>query len=384
MAKYIFILGRNHELCKAEVFAVWPRLKKLSFEPPVLIVEGEISPRQAIERLGGTIKIAQASDQEFSAENIEQMILNNADKSKKIFFGFSWYGTEDKKIGLAIKKQLKEKGVSSRLVTSKEKQLSSVIVEKNKLLANGSEIIVVSTPSLSPPSKGGEPIGYWGRTIAVQDFKAFSERDYGRPKRDMLSGSMPPKLAKIMINLSQTALNANILDPFCGSGTMLQEAILMGYQNVVGSDISEKAIKDTENNLAWLKDKYKIKASLKLFNSPAEAISTFVNKNSVDAIISEPYLGKPKKGNESTDSLSKEMAELEQLYLNAFDEFKKVLKKGGRVVIIFPIFKHKNREVKMNIMPTLQGDGWVKQNKTPLVYSRVDQKVVREINVFTM
>ena len=92
--------------------------------------------------------------------------------------------------------------------------------------------------------------------MAVQPFEEFGARDYARPSRDDLSGMLPPKLAKIMINLAQAKENSLILDTFCGSGTILQEALIMGYLNLIGFDSSPKAIKDSQANLEWLADKY--------------------------------------------------------------------------------------------------------------------------------
>ena len=93
----------------------------------------------------------------------------------------------------------------------------------------------------------------------MQPFKDLSRLDFGRPARDDFSGMLPPKLAQIMINLAQVQNpEALIIDPFCGSGTILSEALLMGYKDLLGSDISPKAIADTYKNISWIKDLYKI------------------------------------------------------------------------------------------------------------------------------
>jgi hypothetical protein len=39
--------------------------------------------------------------------------------------------------------------------------------------------------------------------MALQDFESYSKRDYGRPARDPRTGSLPPKLAQILINLAE-------------------------------------------------------------------------------------------------------------------------------------------------------------------------------------
>jgi len=69
----------------------------------------------------------------------------------------------------------------------------------------------------------------------------------------MQVGMLPPKLARIMINLSRTPeghLPEKIYDPFCGTGTVLLEALSLGIQ-IAGSDLSEKMITATKKNTQW-------------------------------------------------------------------------------------------------------------------------------------
>jgi tRNA G10 N-methylase Trm11 len=233
---------------------------------------------------------------------------------------------------------------------------------------------------------------YVGRTEAVQDFKNLSYRDFGRPDRDDQSGMIPPKLAQIMINLSgKNSENSTLLDPFCGSGTVLMEAALIGFKNLIGSDISEKAISDTKNNLAWIGEKFpNFKLSnFQLFEISATEISRKIKPNSVDAIVTEPYLG-PQRGN--PDPMKTKM-ELEKLYSAALREFKKILKSDGRVVMIFPVRAEGTRPDLHFMSPNL--DGWQVINPLPenlqeklhttrrgtIVYGRPGQKVYREIVV---
>lgn len=156
--------------------------------------------------------------------------------------------------------------------------------------------------------------------MAVQPFKELSFRDYGRPARDDKSGMLPPKLAQIMINLSGANPDRAALDPFCGSGTILTEAMLMGFKNIIGSDISGKALRDTKDNIAWIQSKFQISNfNFQLFNSGAARISEHTAPNSIDAIITEPYLG-PQRGQ---FEISKTAKNLEQLYSESLAEFKK-------------------------------------------------------------
>ncbi|MBI5023167.1 MAG: methyltransferase domain-containing protein [Candidatus Magasanikbacteria bacterium] len=383
--QYIFILGREPELSTAEIFSLFKRLKieyRVSFfqkENLILDVIEKIDLAKIMAQLGGTVKIAEVKKQLGKIEMIDfkKEILNLIkDKAtdRKIFFGISAYIGKFPTLGLEIKKELSDQDIKARFVSSREKVLSSVVVKTNKLLnENGVEIIIA-----------GDKNQIWlGQTLAIQPFAEFSERDYGRPGRDKFSGMLPPKLAKIMINLAEISTDAVILDPFCGSGTILTEAMLMGYTNVLGSDNSDKAIADAQKNIDWLKLK-----NCKLTKCNAILLSKCFLANSIDAIITEPFLGPPLRNRETKKNLQKIVNELTQLYCASLNEFAKILKPNGVIIMIWPILQQKiflsllEKLAAMNlrIEPLLSPD--FQQFKTPrqtLIYARPDQKVGREI-----
>jgi len=227
-----------------------------------------------------------------------------------------------------------------------------------------------------------------GETLAVQPFKDLSRRDFGRPARDDLSGMLPPKLAQIMINLSQiNDVNAVIIDPFCGSGTVLTEAALLGYKNLFGSDISLKAIEDTRKNLSWTRELYGINdCKIKLAVKNAVDLSKFIKAEYADAIITEPFLG-PQRGMINFNSV---MNNLEELYSRALREFRKVLKPGGRVVMIWPLFygqrpiapSYEGFKILDMVPEELRNSRFIKKNNRPtIIYGRPGQKVYREVVV---
>jgi len=389
--KYFCILGNNATLSLSEISAILPLEKggKL-IQDKVFIFESleKIDGKTLIKNIGGVIKIG-IIEKEIANKNfitsIKPILKPGVGKYK---FGFSCYGQKKlniKPLAMDIKKYLKEKGVNSRWITSKEPTLSSVVVEQNKLTAKGAEIIIISSSKKY----------YIGKTIAVQPFKELSFRDYGRPARDDKSGMLPPKLAQIMINLAASPLVCKkenredkvILDPFCGSGTILTEALLMGYKNLIGSDISKTAIKNSEKNVNWVLSKYQISdIGYQFFIKQVAELSKFIKSFSIDAIVTEPYLG-PQRGR---IDIKKTVAELEKLYSKAFKEFKKILKKDGRIVIIFPVFTQHGRK---KINPDLNGfkiinpvPEYLINNKfidltkrNTIIYGRTGQKIWREI-----
>ncbi|MFA7708285.1 MAG: methyltransferase domain-containing protein [Candidatus Pacearchaeota archaeon] len=355
-----------------------------------LVGETESEPDMAnlIKRLGGIVKAgrilsASALDKGDLEIKVQQIAEEKqaAAKEGKFNFGFSDYGRSSfnkQDLGLKLKKYLSAQGVSSRFVVSREKTLSSVVVAQNKLLTRGIEIVL--------SVDGGNTL--IGETLAVQPFKDLSLRDYGRPARDDLSGMLPPKLAQAMINLAQIDSNeAVIIDPFCGSGTILSEAALLGYKHLFGSDISAKAIDDTHKNISWLKELYKIEGlRLKLAVKKAENLSKFIKADSADAIITEPFLG-PQRGQINFSTV---ISNLEAMYSESIREFHKVLKRGGRVVMVWPNFYGQKpmspsySGFKMiNMIPdSLRSSEFIKKTgRDTIIYGRPGQKVYREIVV---
>jgi len=386
--KYFFQLGLNQTLSVAEIMAVFRDVKKkikiLSSNILILETDLALDVVDVIEKMGGVIKIGVIKDEtsNLHPKNIVKLAVKMIQVGEgKFKFGISYYGSDKmnlKTIGMETKKHLREKQISCRWVTSKEKTLSSVVVEQNKLTSKGLEIVLIKDKNKV----------YIAKTLVVQAFKKLSRRDYGRPARDDESGMLPPKLAQIMINLARKPVSESVLlDPFCGSGTVLNEAMLMGYQEIKGSDMSQKAIDDTRTNFEWLYKNTSIKKpDYKLFHVSATEISEKIKDESIDLIVTEPYLG-PQRGRVNFKEVTKE---LEDLYSKALLEFYKVLKKTGRVVMIFPVFLNKiflNPEIgNLKRVKVLEGD-ILKENtinlskRDSVVYGRQGQKVWREIVV---
>lgn len=404
--KYFFILGSQPALSLAELSAVFDLKKNdSSFEligQNILILENKGRPlgRQLINELGGTIKFGlivyeSGNDQNKLKEKVKGIALALASRGArpgKFNFGFSNYSAKlnIKPLAMETKNLLKARGIGSRWVTSREKTLSSVVVGENNLLEGGLELVLAE----------GQNGFLLGQTLAVQPFKNLSRRDYGRPARDAYSGMLPPKLALIMINLA-TLKNkeARLLDPFCGSGTILTEAALLGYRNLIGSDISVKAVADTRKNLEWVvgnchrlggvpfRREQLATGNWKIYQNNTKEITKKIESSSIDAIVTEPYLGPP-RGKIDTIAVVKE---LEALYAKSLVEFKKILKPGGHLVMVWPIFRTAQGLIMLNkkiarsfnlIKPLpdkLIGDKIKLTNRQTIIYGRAEQKVWREI-----
>ena len=95
-------------------------------------------------------------------------------------------------------------------------------------------------------------------------------------------GSMNPKLARCMVNLSRVKEGQLLLDPFCGTGGILIEAGLIGCR-VVGSDIYWKMKNGTSINL----DYYGI-TDYRTFNLDVRELKMY---EKVSAVVTDPPYG---------------------------------------------------------------------------------------------
>lgn len=373
--KYLFTLGHQPHLSAAEIEAVFQyqnfhthKLSHLQTDFLLIETKEKLDCGELIKVLGGTIKISE----KIAGDIVKHLI--KARPEGKIEFSIV-----DKKRGLEIKKELKELGRSARYIEPKN---TATILHSN-LVEKQSDFTVVNDEIFV--------------TRAIQDIESFTERDFGRPGADSATGMLPPKLARIMINLgladiaetqnSTSPRDVAILDPFCGSGTVLTEAISMGFTRVFGSDISDKAVSDTKQNINWLTSQYELKdVSYTLHESNVLNLSDKLRPLSIDLIVTEPHLGKPLKGRELREFLVQQARELAELYLNAFHIFYKLLKPGGAVVMVFPKFQYKNEWIRIEILEKIkrigflpspcQGEG---EGVRCLTYHRPTQHLAREI-----
>lgn len=419
---YCFVLGTNHSLCKIDALNILNRhrfLKEVvaaSKETLIVSTQKKFDLKTVFPEFGGAVKVVEIIDSfpigEFPRPFLEKLWRKEYSCSfspqnpQNIDFGVSVYHSGgliaevNDFLGMGfslsqeMKKALESQGIKARFINKKgERFLSSVSVKSNHLLDQGFELVFCVDKKQI----------YLGKTIIVQEFEEYGIRDYNRPQRDPKSGMVPLKLAKMMINLANKDKKAAILDPFCGAGTIIQELAVLGYTKLFASDLSDKAVGQTRENFSWLSKNFpklaKEKINLKLFQADASLLSRYLLAKSIDAIITEPYLGPTNVRFFDQNRIKAEIEKLERLYLASFVEFGKILRKDGVVVILFPVFRHKREFFHLQILEKLKDFGFLKRNYLPanistnilhleltsresIVYYRPGQGVSREVFVF--
>ena len=306
----------------------------------------------------------------------------------KITVGISAYdftanSREVQRVGLILKSKLKSNNASLRLVPNQEAALSTATSHHNKLglSENKVELLIFK----------GRRQTIVAESIGAQNITALAARDQGRPRRDAFVGMLPPKLAQIMINLaigdlrsSHPQANAErlrILDPFCGTGVLLQEAALMGHA-VYGTDLAEKMVRFSQDNLKWLQETYNIDMDMQV--DEGDAMDTRW-KAPISAVASEAYLGQPFSAPPSPSKLTEVRGNCNHIIGTFLKNIASQLEPGTPVVLAIPAWKDSYGSfTRLPLAQKVENYGFERIELTTvdtkeLLYFRPDQVVAREL-----
>lgn len=358
--KYIAVLGRQDAISLAELESLFYNVQNLGGKIASFESEAEIK----IERLGGCLKIAKPLE----VSPLEY--LQNLPEGK-ITLGISDYSGKKsgRQVGaeaLKMKKILTRHGRSVRIVPNKEAVLSTATAFHNGLGLREKAVELIKFR------------GEWFASVGVQNIEAYAKRDQNRPARDAKVGMLPPKLAQILINLcGNLPENSVLLDPFCGTGVVLQEAFLMGYQPY-GTDIDERMVRYSKRNLEWLDAE-----SLITVGDATE----YTWQQPIDAVACETYLGRPMSNPPAEIKLKEEKQKCGTIILGFLKNLAKQIKSRTPVMLGVPAWLRPDGSYsRLDLLDEIEKLGYnVKRFKTAsqsdLLYHREGQVVAREIIV---
>ena len=316
-----------------------------------------------IGSLGGFIKIGNI-EAVLATENVREAFLKKEGEAKtqltknvitsgiiesmpeassgKLVFGVSVYCADSslnpearsiqRFVGSAVKRELREHGKKTKFMGfpkhRKRPQLSHVEVLKKKFVENKTEILVCVDKRHT----------FIATTIAVHNPFEFQKRDVGKPVQRKIF-AMPPRLARIAINLAACTEGKVLLDPFCGVGTILQEALL-AKAKVIGVDINSWCVEAAKRNLEWLKSEYSLeKAEERVIQGDIHELSRKIGREQIDCMATEPDLGPALRQVPTKPYALRIIRKLEPLYHSLLEEAYKVLKRKGRLVLVSPYIK---------------------------------------------
>ena len=382
MKHYLFVLGRTPKLATLELDGIVSSITRLRED--IILGESDIPALSLMQIVGGTIKISEVvyTGNLPSVLDIDA-ILSKEVRENKLVFGMSTY-SETQPISVQMLRVLKvgfvARGIHTRFIQSKhDTSLSSVVITKQKV----TELVLVES----------HDSWYVAVTRAVQDFEQWNERDFSRPFSDPKNGMLPPKVARMIVNIAKSALvktmgrieSPILLDPFCGTGTILSEALIMGWR-VIGADISAAAIERSRKNVAWARSRYALKdAEMTFYDHDATHISERIT-SPIHAIVTEPYMGDTNAssyGKVIELKKAKNIVKgLEKLYIGCLREWIRILIKGGVVVIALPQYVIGKETVFVKkVIDRCENLGYTLL-VGPIEYGRPDAVVRREFYIF--
>ncbi len=407
----LLILGRQPALGLAELESLYgPTALRPVGKQSVIV---DVDPcLLAFDRLGGAMKFCKILTTLDTTHwgQIEKFLVGVAPGHSqtipegKMLLGLSVVGLDIglrqlEATGLTIKKAIRQTGRSVRLVPNKAPELNSAQVIHNKLTGpNGWELVFIRD--------GNKTIV--AQTVKVQDIESYTRRDRERPKRDTKVGMLPPKLAQILINLAagrlaqdklssiceipagqpipRMVLSQSVLDPFCGTGVVLQEALLMGY-DVAGSDLEPRMVEYTAKNLEWLGEMYGLPAN---DYSMEVGDATDHKWSALPAFVAaETYLGRPFTEKPGPDILAQTVNDCNLIIKKFLNNIGSQVPSGTRFCLAIPAWQTRPNEFRqLPLIDSLSDMGYNRISfehirDEDLIYYRADQIVARRLIVIT-
>lgn len=343
--QYFFQAGTFQDLSYAEICAVF-EIYNLNtdvihkFTDDIFLIKSKDISEELLlnifNRLGGFIRFG------YIINDLDTFLEQYTNQEKRVVFGLSILGqrrrddpTFLKRLGNELKRGFKEYNISSRFLFPRGKQLelNAAQLGNNDVFKKGFELCILRNDR--------EEI--YANTLSVQDIEGYIKRDTQRPYSDVNMGVLPPKLARMMVNLCALK-EGTVWDPFCGSGTVPMESALLGY-NFLASDVDENAIYYTEENIKWLNAQGDIgnivHEVFKLdVTDPDGDVLKRLKHTPISAIVCEPYMGPPLKRAISEVKADELLEDVKSLYLSLFDMLdEEIGVRGVKMVLILPSYK---------------------------------------------
>lgn len=391
---FITILGRQPALGIAELECLYGSEAVSWWSDESACVD---TPDFDFERLGGSQKagrVVMTESRTNWTELNKKIIQFYRDKwsnsDHKITLGISVYGLpasprEIQHTGITLKRQLRAHDVSLRLIPNASSAHNTAVSHHNKLglSPNKVELLIV---------RGRDSRVIIAESIGAQNITALAARDQARPRTDAFVGMLPPKLARIMVNyvggasLQQSqGLPLTLLDPFCGTGVVLQEALLLGYR-AYGTDLADKMVEYSGENLTWLSQKF---AHLPPYIVEQGDAMTRQWQSPIDFVVGETYLGQPFSAPPRPEKLVEVRGNCNHIISSFLKNLAPQITSGTQLCLAVPAWRDRDgRFTHLPLIRELEILGYQRSSlrnihSDQLLYYREDQVVARQLLLLT-
>lgn len=321
--KYFLILGRNPELSYAEIISVLQRNQighiTLLFQKNFLImdIDGKFPD---IQEFGGIIK---GGEVQFNGDDDGFNDYLQAWEPAENKFRFSVAGNYVGEVQDVLMKKFEQDGIRAQIKRTR----------KNLSLQGGDSVELAKADKEFFFFKTEKDFIYFGEATEAYSYTDVKARDMRKPvRRESLAIS--PRLAKMLVNLTQARPGQLLLDPFCGIGAILQEAMAKGI-NVYGVDNDKLAIENAQRNMKWFSKEYSAPATFRLMNEDSAKIKNITP----DAIATESPLGEVVR-RKLTDHKAKEYIEkFEKAIIPILRNLRNIKKPYAKIAITMPFIR---------------------------------------------
>jgi tRNA G10 N-methylase Trm11 len=356
--KHFFILGRNTELSKEEILSYLEargyNYKELFNTNNVLGIETKEELNIQTKELGGTLALGNITF-EGTEEEFEQY-KNTKELIEEDKFTYNVWGNKDYQILQEQFKKEKKKAVYKHGKHQVQLQEGGTIELPN----TQHQLILIEK----------EKTIYYGEVTDKYNSEPASNRDMNKPtRREELAIS--PRLANILINLAETKTGDTMLDPFCGVGGILQEAILRGIR-VEGIDKDKKAIREAKKNLSWITKQYGNTAHYNIKEGNAKTH----DYTKINAIATETPLGILLKKNPGKEEAKEMIRKFEGFITQVLQQIQETKEQKTKIALTTPVIGKERVNIQEITKQTR-----LKLHKGPIQEKREGQHISRDITV---
>jgi tRNA G10 N-methylase Trm11 len=372
---YLFQYGENALLSKAEVLSLIDRPERFQDKGSYAVVKDEV---ETSLRFGSILRLAKFLCTEESLEKSLERFLPFEHVVKWALSNLDCIGiaaVEEKIKAGFFRMNIRGKRVKPLPGHSRETELSITRAISNKIVTKGVEFLVTCT---------GDTKTIW-TTETYVPLKDFKKADMKRPyKRSVVA--LPTHLARTMINLARPGRGGRLLDPFCGTGTVLMEAF-NDHLAVYGVDKDEVNVKGCITNLKWCGFS---SSSYHVVRGDSLELGSLFRGLRFDCVVTEPPMGPLIGKLPSRAQALRTKDELAPFYERALKSIGGVLKEGAPLVLTLPSWKTRDgQRISVDIGSLAARTGLVVDDslvrfgvKYPIHWAKSENKIERLITVF--
>jgi len=154
-----------------------------------------------------------------------------------------------------------------------------------------------------------------------ENFSVFMKRLTLRPswEKTLHKGELPPPLAWTLCRLARLSHNETVLDPFCGYGSIPESALKHFHiTKFIACD-------NNKHSALFSAERFKKRKTGEFIIHQADfsALPTLIAEKSIDAIVTDPPWGQYREIKDAA------------FHVKMFEVFAKLLKDGGRAVVLY-------------------------------------------------